>query len=165
MTRIEAISILGNPDPGKESVFKAYRRKAKEYHPDLGGNLELMVLVNLAFEVLEAIDFQWPTQDGEQARNSTPLTETLSNLWNEIKHYRGIQGEVIGTWLWVSGDTYPIREYLKGLGFRFSHLKRAWYFHEGAYWKHSKNNFDMNDLRAMWGSEDLESEEAEAIAH
>lgn len=165
MTRVEAISILGNPNPGKDSVVKAYRLKAKEYHPDLGGDLELMKVVNIAFEVLEAINFQWPIQDGEQARNTTPLTETLTSLWNEIKHYRGIQGEVIGTWLWVSGDTYPIREYLKALGFRFSHFKRAWYYHEGAYWKRSKNNFDMNDLRAMWGSEDLESEEAEAIAH
>lgn len=164
MTIPDALSILGNPEPGKESVMRGYRDMAKRYHPDLGGDLELMKLVNLALEVLEAVDFTWTTQDSDTGRRTRPLTEKLAELWNAVKHYPGIHGEVIGYWLWITGETYAIREQLKGLGFKFSHLKRAWYYHEGRYWKHSKRDYSMGDIRAMWGSEDLEAEEAQAVA-
>lgn len=60
----EALEILGDNDPltlfGLKSnatwdeVVKAYRRKAKECHPDKGGTKEMMQKVNAAFEVLEA---------------------------------------------------------------------------------------------------------------
>ena len=163
MTIPDALSILGNPEPGRESVMRAYRVMAKRYHPDLGGDLELMILVNLALEVLRAVDYQWTTQDSDTGRRTRPLTEKLNELWESVRHYRGIHGEVIGYWLWVTGETYAIRGELKAIGFRFSHLKRAWYYHEGRYWKHSKRKFSMGDIRAMWGTEDLETEEAQAV--
>jgi len=161
----EALSILGNPEQGKSSVLKAYRIKAKQYHPDhKNGDLELMKLVNIAFQTLEAINFQWTGSETAEGRETTPLTETMANLWDRVKHYQGITGEIIGSWLWVAGNTYPIKDKLKDLGFRFAHSKQAWYYHDGDYWKRSRRNFDLEELRGMWGSEGLEKEEAEAIA-
>jgi hypothetical protein len=35
--------------------------------------------------------------------------------------------ELIGTWTWVSGDTYQFREQLMQMGFTYEPLKQAWY--------------------------------------
>ncbi len=165
MKTSEALSILGNPEPGKLSVLKAYRIKAMQYHPDhKNGDLELMKLVNIAFQALEAINFQWTTDEATEGQKTRPLTETMAGLWDKIKHYQGITGEIIGSWLWVTGSTYSIKDQLKGLGFRFAHGKKAWYYHESNWRKRSRKEFNLAELRNMWGSEGLENEEAEAIA-
>lgn len=160
----EALSILGNPKPNNEAVKRAYREKAKQYHPDKqDGNLDMMVLVNLAYEVLRQSNFTWTEQESKAGQGTTPLTETIFNLWERIRHYKGLRGEIIGSWLWVSGDTYPIRDKLKSTGFRYSHNKHAWYFHEGDFWKRSRRKLNLQDLRGIWGNQDLETEEAQEL--
>lgn len=53
MTEIEARFILGlGPTYSKDDLKRAYRKTAADNHPDRGGNLERMVLVNQAFDVL-----------------------------------------------------------------------------------------------------------------
>ena len=38
--------------------------------------------------------------------------------------------EIVGTWLWVSGDTRSHKEAIKTAGFFWSHAKKMW------YWRH-----------------------------
>ena len=160
----EALSILGNPRADIGAVKRAYREKAKQYHPDKqNGNLDMMVLVNLAYEVLKQSNYTWTEQETRTGQESAPLTETITTLWNSIKHYRGLHGEIIGSWLWVSGDTYPIKDKLKGLDFKFAHNKKAWYFHEGEWHKRSHRDLNLQDLRGLWGNQDLETEEAQGL--
>ena len=53
MTHSEACVILGLPPTFSERELKgAYRRAAAANHPDRGGNVQRMVLVNEAYEVL-----------------------------------------------------------------------------------------------------------------
>ena len=162
MTTAEAIRILGDPESNRDSVMKHYRESAKKYHPDKPtGDLDMMILVNIALEVLQSIQFTWATTD-EQPQ-SQPLTDTIQNLWEQVKHYPGIRGEIIGTWLWVTGNTYSIMEKLHGLGFHYSHSKRSWYYHDGIYHKHNNKCYTMDDIRNLWGQQPLEEEETEAI--
>ena len=164
MTHKEALAIL-KPDAATDDALKrAYRAASKIYHPDHGGNEELMKLVNLAYETLKRAERWWTPAEAREAARETPLTETLAALWDKIKHFPGIQGEVIGTWLWVTGDTRKYKAQLKEAGFRFSARKSAWYYHEGKYRKHSRRKFGLDDIRAMWGAADLETEQAEAVA-
>lgn len=44
--------------------------------------------------------------------------------------FAGLEGITVkpsGSWLWISGDTYPHREYLKAMGCRWSKKRREWY--------------------------------------
>ena len=54
----------------------------------------------------------------------------MQEIINKLKEIEltDIKVEVIGSWLWVSGNTYNIKEYLKELGFFFSNSKKAWFF-------------------------------------
>ncbi len=163
MNTVEALRILNNPEPNKQSVLKHYRQQAKRYHPDCkNGDLDIMKLVNLAFELVEGLNFTWDIR--EEDRAARPLTDTIQEMWDQLKHYPGLVGEIIGSWLWISGNTYPIREQLKNMGFSYAHIKKCWYYHEGYYHKHNKTQYTMSDMRNLWGSQTLEEEQAEAIA-
>lgn len=164
MTPKEALAIL-KPDAATEEALKrAYRAACKKYHPDHGGDLDLMKLVNIAYETLKNADRWWTASEARAAAQETPLTETLKNLWDKVKHFPGLEGEVIGSWLWITGETRTYKDQLKGLGFKFAPKKSAWYYHEGTYRKKGKRRFGLDDIRAMWGSAGLESNEAEPLA-
>ncbi len=68
----EALQILDvhSNTPTLEEVKAAYRRKAREYHPDINSvGLHMMQIVNSAYEVLEKF--------------KGPLTNTLGDLIKE----------------------------------------------------------------------------------
>ncbi len=54
----------------------------------------------------------------------------MQEVINKLKEIEltDIKVEVIGSWLWVSGDTFKIKDNLKTLGFFYSHNKKAWFF-------------------------------------
>jgi hypothetical protein len=67
-----------------------------------------------------------------------------------------VKMERIGDWVWVSGDTRPIKEELKTLGFFWGNKKKAWYF-KGKDTKRGTTGFyaNMDNLRLAKGSESL----------
>lgn len=52
------------------------------------------------------------------------VIETLEKLLK----IKGLKVEVLGLWIWVSGDTKPVKEELKELGLKWAHHKKMWYF-------------------------------------
>ena len=162
MTHQEALSILRPEANTLEALKKAYRAAAKKYHPDQGGDLEIMKLVNLAYEKLKK-DGCWSYE--KEAWTSTPLTEVLMEKWRAISRIPGITGEVCGTWLWVSGDTRPVKEQLKALGFYFAGKKRMWYYRAGGHEKkYRAKPWSMERIRQTYGSQGLEKEESPVLS-
>lgn len=45
----------------------------------------------------------------------------------------GIKLEMLGQWLWVTGDTFNAREILRQFGYYFARAKSAWYFKNEGY--------------------------------
>jgi len=161
MTVKQALSIL---KPAADGTLKeAYRAGAFRYHPDHGGDAEIMKLVNNAYELLKKS--YWSAADRAAAENEIPLTEVLEKLWNQFKHLPGLEGEVCGSWLWITGETRAYRAALKAAGFKFAAKKGAWYYHEGGYRKRGKRTFSMNEIRGLWGSDGLDKGERYAVAH
>lgn len=72
-----------------------------------------------------------------------------------IRGLPGITVERCGAWLWISGDTFPIRKELKAAGCFFSHRKGMWYFHEGEYKKVGSREFSMEEIEEKYGYEAL----------
>jgi len=159
MDLIQALSIIEPVEKSEEGLKKAYRKACLKHHPDKGGNVEVMKLVNAAYDFLKKCTSWWTGEQVRKAKRTTPLTETMQNLIDKIKGFQGIKMEIVGSWLWVSGETKAVKEQLKKFGFKFSFNKKSWYYHEDStYRRRSKKNFSMDDIRNIHGSQDLETE-------
>ncbi len=92
----------------------------------------------------------------------TIITEVTSNydeeLNNAVVHLEGIEIEVCGMWVWVSGDTKPHKDALgkNGAGYRWAPKKKKWYYrHSECKSRGSRGKFSMNDIRERHGSEKI----------
>jgi hypothetical protein len=67
----------------------------------------------------------------------------------------GISIELCGTWLWITGDTYPVRTELRATGCSYASKKKIWYFHEGPYKKMSNQELSLEAIELMFGCQVL----------
>jgi len=65
--------------------------------------------------------------------------DRFKNAIIELLKKEGIKTILKGTWLWIEGDTTPIKEELKLLGFQWGKTARAWFMSDSKNFKKSKN--------------------------
>ena len=144
-----------------DELRKEYRRLAMLHHPDKGGETRLMQIINEQYEKLSKklingnADFSQGRKDYEHQ-----VSEEIIQRLDKIIVLQGIDIELIGSWIWVTGNTFAVRETLKTEGFKFSHPKTAWYWHKGEYFKKSGKIMSMDQMRNTWGSESIESKDS-----
>jgi len=70
----------------------------------------------------------------------------------------GLDMEMCGSWLWVSGNTFDHTEKLKELGLKYSPNKKMWYYRPK--WSRSTNSSPMSFdyIRNKYGSDKIEKE-------
>ena len=155
MKVIQALSIL-KPECNTEEALKlAYRKQSKRWHPDTpGGDVEMMQVINAAYELLKIAD--WTLEMATAGISTDNLADDIKEKWDTVRGLAGITGEIIGTWIWVSGNTKEFRKIFKEAGFKWSKNKVAWYWHPDGYKKWSKKKFGMGEIRTMFGSDDLQ---------
>ena len=147
-----------------DELRKEFHRLAFIHHPDKGGDTKTMQFLNdeyerLSFQLINTND------DFDPARKEweMELSEAIQEKLDKIISLVGIEIELIGNWLWVSGNTFAVRDTLKQEGFYFSHPKTAWYFHQGSYVKKSGVILSMDEMRKLWGQQKIQSEPQEAL--
>ena len=60
-------------------------------------------------------------------------------MLQKIIHFTDITIEICGTFIWISGNSYPYRKELKEIGFKWASQKKQWYwFAGGTFRKKSK---------------------------
>ena len=144
-----------------DELRKEYRRLAMLHHPDKGGDTSLMQIINEQYEKLSNklinsnADFSQGRKDYEHQ-----VSEEIIQRLDKIIYLQGLDIELIGSWIWVTGNTFAVRETLKTEGFKFSHPKAAWYWHKGEYFKKSGKIMSLDQMRSTWGSESIESKDS-----
>lgn len=131
------------------SLKKEYKRLAFKYHSDrVGGDDSIMKEINVEYEKMFNILKNKDSKKDTTNENSSDFIEIINNLMK----FDDLRIEVIGSWLWLNGNTYPIKEELKKYGCRYSKGKKMWYWtNEGYHKRYSKKN-DINTLRNKYGS-------------
>lgn len=149
MSHKDALNILGLASSATFQDIKiAYRRACMAYHPDRNpAGLEMMKLINAAWACLS--DFV-PGSEKDAFDASSYGTE-LNAALNAIINL-GLEIEICGSWVWVSGDTRPHREVLKASGFKWAPKKMMWNFRPPEWKSFSRGKFSMDDIRERHGS-------------
>jgi len=155
-----------NPIPKTaEELKKMYRHLTKAYHPDLGGTNEAMRVVIDEFKALFAkLKDIHPNMEGETYTAKTPTSETPEEFIQIIEaliKMEGIAIEIIGRFIWVAGDTKPHKDKIKEMGFKWHSKKIQWYLPYEGYRKYNSKEYTMNDIRSMFGSQEVETEKRE----
>lgn len=163
-----ACKVLGlTGDITPEAVTAAYRRAAMKYHPDRNpAGLVMMKAINAAREALA--DFRGTLQHSEQAMEyGADLNAAISHLLHSV----GLELEICGAWLWVTGETKAHKEHIKAYEsetankFKWHSKKLAWYFAPNDYkgFRRTKGNTAMDDIRNTYGSEQIRTVSRTAI--
>lgn len=147
-----------------EELKKEYRKLVKVHHPDCGGDTEIMKELNAAYESIYeklenstyyANDFE---EKKERRKATSEEIKAFMHIIQSLAKYKNIEIEICGTWLWVSGDTKIIKNDLKNMGLNWARKKQMWYWHEGEYKRYGKKEYSMNDIRAKYGSKNVDTE-------
>ena len=73
----------------------------------------------------------------------------------QLKSENNIKILKVGRWLWVTGNTYPIKEQLKELGFFYSKNKKSWFFN-GEESKKGRGFYSFDELKDKFGVSEYE---------
>lgn len=98
-----------------EELKGAYKKLAMKFHPDRGGSIEKMQALNAEYEYLS-----------KELKESAENTAMYIDIINALIDIEGLTIEIVGTWIWVSGDTKPHKELLKELKFRWNKTRELW---------------------------------------
>lgn len=151
-----------------EELKKEYHWLCLQLHPDVGGSDEEMKNLNAEYEQLfKRVKNVHINKDGETYERETEETpEAFQELIAELLKMDGIEIEIIGCFVWVSGNTKPHKEQLKALGFKWHSKKLCWYKSPDGYRRWGKGEYTMEDIRTMYSSVRVrrKQEEKERIA-
>ncbi len=136
-----------------EDLKKEYRRWAMQLHPDRGGSTAEMQILNAEYEQLfrKVKDVHTNKEGDEYRRETNEAPEDFTTLINELLKLNNIHIEVIGSFVWVSGDTRPYRDILKSLGLKWHHKKACWFLSPDGYRRRGNKEYSMDDIRSMYG--------------
>lgn len=146
----------------KEEAKKLYKKLAFKHHPDRGGDVETMKVINNQFDDFME-NFVESKKDTKKDTKKTYdfSTSQFKDIINALIKLEGLEIEITGVFLWVTGNTYPQKDILKQLGFRYSRNRKAWYIAPSEYMQNKCNyrkKYSMNDIRNKYGSTKFESE-------
>lgn len=135
-----------------EEVKHLYKQLAKEHHPDKGGRTVTMQEINSEYSFVIAKLLKGMSLSEEEIESSILSSQRYQAAINSIVVFENIIIELVGTWIWVTGDTYPLRSYLKENGFCYSQPKKAWYFRAEEFRAKYSSKMDLEVLKDIYGS-------------
>ena len=137
-----------------EEVKRKYKNLAMLHHPDRGGNTATMQEINLEYEeILKNPLFDFSKQSEEDQEEFIRYPEII----NQIIGLDGLIIELIGNWIWISGNTYPHRGKLKQIGFYFAPKKIMWYYRPSDYKSLNRSPKSIESIRLKYGSDIIET--------
>lgn len=157
-----------------EEAKSLYRKLAREHHPDFGGDLETMKALNVEFSAWSAKAARTGAYERQRTahaegkksaadfHNMDEVEKAIFEKINFALNLAGIDIELMGLWVWISGDTKTHKEALKAEGFKWHAVKKVWFYAGIPSWGGKKT---MEELRQTYGSTSYRNEEQKQERH
>ena len=139
-----------------DEVKAMYKLLAKKYHPDCGGDTETMQAINAEYSYACANVLKDENLSQEDTDEGIRLSEEYRAVIELLMPLSGILIEVVGNWIWVTGDTKPVKQQLKEAGLFYASKKVAWYYRAEEF-KTTGSKKSLDEIRAKYGSESVGS--------
>jgi curved DNA-binding protein CbpA len=149
-----------------EAIKTLYRELAKQYHPDLHRGHEddgpewtrIMQDINTqyAYAVNAANRREKPNKTEQEYASMADVAECIRKAIEAIITLDKLDIEICGLWVWVGGDTKPVKDDLKAAGYKWAPKKEKWYF--AGVPAGGRGRFSMDDIRSRYGSEHVKAQ-------
>lgn len=153
MTRIDIENEFVNVS-GINEAKKVYKTLAKKLHPDVGGSEEEFKILNAVYNdfIEHKIHFS----------NESKIDLELEKIISQILHFENITIELIGSWIWVSGNTKEVKDKLKELNFKWASKKKMWYY--GEMKGRNPKQKSMDEIKGKYGSKVYKTKSKKELA-
>jgi len=142
-----------------DEAKKLYYKLAIQLHPDKGGKKE---------------DFQKMLNQFHAFKPSSQKFNTEFEQWDSKKYadiveqlikIKGIDIIICGSWIWLEGDTKPVKEQIKSINLNeymkrgFSRSKGQWYFSPIGYKKRSGKVLSYERIKDLYGAKNANDQD------
>lgn len=155
-----------------EDVKKLYKKLCKQYHPDLNKDdtTEIMKQINSQYEtafnrfknIHESTDDKTKTYTASKETSETAAEFMV--IINKLIVLDGVQIDLINRWIWLSGNTYPYKDTIKSLGFKWCSNKKMWAWHKAEDATHSRSKMTIDEIKNKYGCETFKGASAPRLA-
>lgn len=145
-----------------EQLRRQYRDLLKQYHPDNGGNVSDMQEINSEYDRL--FKLLKDKHESKTADNNNKQSDYNANMYDwendkalrevlqKIINFDGIEITICGRWIWIDGNSYPYKDELKTIGFRWSKQHKKWHWHNGEFKRYGHKKFSYSEIQNRYGS-------------
>lgn len=134
-----------------DAVKTLYKQLAKQYHPDLGGDTAIMQAINTEYAFACAKILKGENLSTEEVSEQIRLSEEYRQVIEQIINLPNIIIELVGNWIWVTGNTYAVKAELKAAKLDYAHKKKCWYFRAEEF-KTRGGRKSLDEIRGKYGS-------------
>lgn len=144
-----------------QQVKDLYRTLAKQYHPDRGGDLVTMQIINNQYSQAIAIIAKGGKFTQAETEAEILKAEAYQEAVNKVINLEGIHLELVGSWLWVTGETKQHAAILKSEPARFNWAKKktdfsAWFFRTDQYKTTNRGQkMSLDQIRNKYGTQTI----------
>ena len=134
-----------------DGLKKEYFKLAKKYHPDAGGTTIQFQNLQAEYEKLLKSLLNGSTLSNEEKNNEIVIDKAIRDVIDSLINIEDINIELIGKWLWISGNTYPIRQTLKKSGLIFIKKEGKPYWVYRGVESAGRGKSSMEDIKRKYG--------------
>lgn len=139
-----------------DDLKKQYLKLAKKYHPDAGGTTAQFQDLQNEYEKLFDKIIQGSALNNEQKQTEIQIDEAIREVINKLVLIEGIDIELIGKWLWITGNTYPVKDTLKSAGLIFIKKDNKPYWIYKGVESAGRGKLSIEEIKQKYGSHKIE---------
>lgn len=154
-----------------EDVKAAYKSLAKQYHPDIAGAEFTATMQEINSEFEKAFDKYKNIHESAEGntyetteQNSTETPAEFMEIINKLINCEGLNIELVGRWIWLTGNTYSHKDTIKSLGFKWANTKKAWYWHAAEDSTSNRKKMTLEQIKEKYGCQSFQTNSRICIA-